>query len=72
MTADVVSIDSRRHARDGTEPWLSKPQLAAHYAFSTRWVELRVREGMPARRIGGRLRFRVSDTDAWLEGRQTA
>jgi hypothetical protein len=72
MTAEIVSLDRVRQERQGTEPWLSKTDLADHYSFSTRWVELRVRDGMPARRIGGRLRFRVSETDAWLEERQTA
>ena len=30
-----------RFVRD-REPWLSKRQVAAHFGFSTRWVELRV------------------------------
>jgi hypothetical protein len=29
----------------GSEPWLSKRQIAAYFGFSTRWVELKVREG---------------------------
>jgi hypothetical protein len=34
--------------RPGFEPWLTKKQLAAHYGYSTRWVELRMRDGLPS------------------------
>jgi excisionase family DNA binding protein len=53
----------------GWEPWLTKKQLAAYVGFSTRWVELRVREGMPSTIIGGRRRFHVSEVEAWLKER---
>lgn len=53
--------------RPGVEPWLSKRQLAQHLGFSERWVELRVKAGMPHKRFGGRLRFRASEVEAWLE-----
>lgn len=53
--------------RLGVEPWLSKQQLAGHLGFSVRWVELRVRDGMPCERFRGRLRFRASDVEAWLK-----
>jgi hypothetical protein len=56
--------------RAGFEPWLSKKQLAAHYGYSVRWVELRVRDGMPSHRRGGQLRFLLSEVEAWFEGRQ--
>jgi hypothetical protein len=52
--------------RPGSEPWLSRRQVAAYFGFSTRWVELRVREGMPSEVIGGRRRFRASDCEEWL------
>jgi hypothetical protein len=55
--------------RPGVEPWLSKKQLAAHLGYSTRWVELRVKDGMPCERWGGRLRFRVSEVEPWLKER---
>jgi hypothetical protein len=51
------------------EPWLSKREIATHLRFSVRWVELRVNEGMPCERWGGRLRFRASEVEAWLRGR---
>ena len=52
--------------RPGAEPWLSKRQLADYFGFSSRWVELRLREGMPSEVIGGRRRFRVSECEEWL------
>jgi excisionase family DNA binding protein len=57
----------RMPLRAGVEPWLSKRQLAQHLGFSGRWVELRVKAGMPHKRFGGRLRFRASEVEAWLE-----
>jgi excisionase family DNA binding protein len=57
----------RMPLRPGVEPWLSKRQLAQHLGFSGRWVELRVKGGMPHKRFGGRLRFRASEVEAWLE-----
>ena len=52
-----------------TEPWLSKQQVAGHYGRSTRWIELRMREGLPSRMLGGRRAFRLSTVDAWMEAR---
>lgn len=63
MTATVLRITPR------SEPWLNKRQLAAHLGFSTRWVELRVGEGMPSKLWGNRRRFRVSEVESWLERR---
>jgi hypothetical protein len=48
---------------------LTKKQLAAHLGRSTRWIELRVRQGMPSepptRRYPSR-RFRLAEVEAWL------
>jgi hypothetical protein len=49
-----------------TEPWLSKRQVADHFGRSTRWVELRVREGLPSHMIGGRRGFRLSEVESWV------
>lgn len=49
------------------EPWLTKQELARHLGFSLRWVELRVREGMPCERFGSRLRFQRTDVEKWLK-----
>lgn len=52
-----------------TEPWISKRALAGHYGRSTRWIELRMREGLPSRMLGGRRAFRLSEVEAWMGGR---
>jgi hypothetical protein len=51
---------------------LTKRQLAAELGRSTRWIELRMREGMPvAPRAGSRehARFDLTAVRAWLESR---
>jgi hypothetical protein len=63
--ASIVPFPGRRSA----EPWLSKRQIADHFGRSTRWVELRVREGLPSKMIGGRRSFRLSEVEAWLDRR---
>jgi predicted DNA-binding transcriptional regulator AlpA len=65
MTATVLAF----RAPAGREPWLSKRQVANHYGRSTRWVELRMREGLPSRLIGGRRGFRLSEVDEWIKER---
>jgi len=62
----------RMPLRPGSEPWLSKKQIAAHFGFSTRWVEMRVREGMPSQMIGGHRKFRVIECEQWLLERGAA
>jgi len=57
-----------RHRR-GFEPWLTKRQLAAHLSFSTRLVELRMRDGLPSKLIGGQRIFHLSEVEAWIEER---
>jgi phage terminase Nu1 subunit (DNA packaging protein) len=69
MAGHVVSLDDERMVRRGREPWCTKQELADHLGFSVRWVELRVREGLPARRMGQRLRFQISAVEAWLAER---
>lgn len=77
MSATVHNIgEARRGPRkpakiDWSEPFVTKSQLAAHLGFSTRWVELRVKDGMPHYRVGGRLRFQRSQAMAWLLERGT-
>lgn len=55
--------------RTGWEPWVSKQQVAAHLGYSTRWIELRMHEGLPSRKMGGRRKFQLSAVEAWLEER---
>lgn len=68
MSATVVSI------RPGNEVLLTKKQLATHLDRSTRWVELRMREGLPSIAPTERYphrRFRLGDVEAWLAGGKT-
>lgn len=48
------------------DPWVGKAQLARHWGKSTRWIELRMRDGMPSRMMGGRRQYRVSACEDWL------
>ena len=45
---------------------MSKRQVAGHFGYSTRWVELRVKDGMPSQMIGGHRKFRLSECELWL------
>jgi hypothetical protein len=58
--------------RSDWEPWLSKRQLADRLGFSTRWVELRVRDGMPSYTHGNQRRFLLSEVEEWLVQRRRA
>lgn len=60
-------LSELRARRLGREPMYTKRQLAEHYSYSTRWVELRVQEGMPSHQVGGQRRFLLSETDAWFD-----
>lgn len=50
-----------------TERWLDKRGLAEHLCCSTRSIESAQAEGMPHAIIFGRVKFRVSEVEAWLE-----
>lgn len=49
------------------EPWLDKRGLAAYLGCSYRFVEERKRDGMPHAIIAGRLKFRPSEVEPWLQ-----
>lgn len=49
------------------EPWLDKKGLADHLECSVRWIEKRQVEGMPHALIAGRIKFRASEVEPWLE-----
>ena len=55
------------HRMADLEPWLTRKQLAAHLGFSVRWVDLRVRDGMPSLKMRGERRFKASAVERWLE-----
>ena len=69
---NLVSLDAHRRLRKGNDPWLTKQDLAQILGFSVRWVEYRLKEGMPHSRIGGRVRFQRSTVEAWLAEREAA
>jgi len=70
MTGQLITLPSRG------DMLLTKKQLAAHLARSTRWVELRVGEGMPVEEATdryGRRRYNLRLVEAWLaDGRPKA
>lgn len=54
------------------EAWVSVERVASHLGVTKdsiyRWVE---QDGLPARRVGRLLRFKLSEIDGWVErGRQ--
>ena len=54
---------------------LTKRQLATELGRSTRWIELRMREGMPVAPRGGpreHARFDLTAVRAWLDSRRSA
>lgn len=69
MSAPIVPIRPELDA----EPWISKAEVAAHFGRTPRWVELRMREGLPHRKDGAhrlaRVRFRLSEVEAWMGSR---
>lgn len=69
MIDEVARARRARQARDGLEPWMTKQQIAEHLGFSTRWVEIRMREGLPSSTMGGRRRYLASEVEAWLRTR---
>ena len=70
ITARLVRIEDqliKLASSNGTEPWLDKKKLAAHYSCSVRSIERTLAEGMPHAVIYGRAKFKVSEVEPWLE-----
>jgi hypothetical protein len=64
MSAEVIELPRRT----SYEPWLSKTQLATMLGYSRRWVELKVAQGAPSKKLrNGQRRYRYSEFMAWLE-----
>ncbi len=57
MSGDLVHL----------EPWLDKKGLGDYLACSERWIEERMAEGMPHVKIAGRIKFKASEIEPWLE-----
>ena len=49
------------------EPWLDKRALAEHLSCSIRSIQTALADGMPHTIIFGRVKFRVSEVEPWLE-----
>jgi hypothetical protein len=49
------------------EGLVKKAALADHFQVSPRTVERWVADGMPCHRLGGSVRYRISECEAWLE-----
>ena len=49
------------------EPWLDKKGLAAHLGCGVRFLEYRLADGLPHAIIAGRVKFRASEAECWLE-----
>ncbi len=54
------------------EPWVNLEAVAEHLAVSTDTVRRWIREReMPAHKVGGMWRFKVSEVDSWVrEGKK--
>lgn len=62
MTAQIIPFPTR------FDPWIGKRDLAKRLGRSMRWVEMRVKEGMPSDRLAnGRLRFKFNECMTWLD-----
>ena len=70
VTENEIELVARRVADliRPEEPWMSKNDVAAHFACSTRSIELAMRDGLPHRPLFGRSKFRASEVQAWLDG----
>jgi predicted DNA-binding transcriptional regulator AlpA len=64
QTGNVVAFPTQRM---GTrEPWITRQQLALELGMSVRWIDYRITEGMPSRKLRGARRFRLTEVEAWL------
>lgn len=64
MSAQIISLPSRGPIL------LTKKQLAAHLRRSERWIELKVRDGMPVEQQVdrlGRRRYDLQEVEQWLK-----
>ena len=63
-----MSLGARSPA-DENERWITKQQLAEHLLVTPRWIELQQHVGLPCLRMGGLVRYRISEVEAWLRPR---
>jgi hypothetical protein len=66
---DTSTSTASETPADTNERWITKPQLAEHLLVTTRWIELQQHVGLPCLRMGGLVRYRISEVEAWLRTR---
>jgi excisionase family DNA binding protein len=49
------------------EPWVGCGQVASHLDVSVKTVRRLKEAGLPYSKVGGQLRFRLSEVDAWID-----
>jgi hypothetical protein len=69
---DTSTSAETRSPADENERWITKPQLADHLLVTPRWIELQQHVGLPCLRMGGLVRYRISEVEAWLRKRYSA
>jgi len=62
----VAEIQAERHPAD-EDRWLDKRELADVLGCGVRWIEERLREGMPSAMLAGRRKFKLAEVERWLE-----
>jgi hypothetical protein len=68
----VERVTERITLRSGVEPWVGVTDVARHLGCRPQriydLVSRRATSGIPHRKEGGRLLFRLSEIDAWIAG----
>jgi hypothetical protein len=66
---DTSTSAETRSPADENERWITKQQLADHLLVTPRWIELQQHVGLPYLRMGGLVRYRISEVEAWFRKR---
>ena len=67
----VISIDEARQRRAlGSEPWVSKRDVAEHFNVHVGTIDRWMKKGLPYNKPfeGGTVRFVIADCDEWFRG----
>lgn len=63
--AEIVEFPPGEPAK--IEPWVDQRHLCELLACKPRWIEYRLKDGLPHALIAGRRKFRLSEVERWLE-----
>ena len=66
---DANTSTEHRSPASENERWITKQQLAEHLLVTPRWIELQQHAGLPHLRMGGVVRYRISEVEAWFRNR---